>query len=203
MGAASSVATSSAVAIQTRSSQCSAEEQCMCSQACTPGGSAVPILVVYIYANPKDTVAHAAAVELAQQQMPVLCDMAAGRGVRLFTMPVDSEQQLLDANDAFSMFTERCSHSLLAFVSDTDGGDIGLPAQLPLAFVHRCIAALKKRRPEAAEFLCDTLSVLPAPSSLTSCFSDGLFLRDSPPCTFAYQQFTFLSQTRCGLTLTS
>jgi len=175
MGAASSVASSPAATLHSSSSQCSAEERFVCSQACTSSGSAVPILVVYIYADPSDTIAHSAAVEFAQQQMPLLSDMAAGRGVSVFTMPVQSEQQILETNDAFSVLTERCSHSLMAFVSDANDAGIGLPAQLPLAFVQRCIAALKKRRPEAAEFLSDTLKVLPPSSSLTSCFSDGSF----------------------------
>jgi hypothetical protein len=174
MGSVSSVASTQAtLPLPATCSQDDAEEPVMCAQTLASDGSADPILVVYIYADARDTVAHSAAEEFSQRHMPALRDMAASRGLRLIAQQVRTEEQLLDSNDAISMFSERCSCALLAFVSDTNETQAGLPAQLPLAFVQRCIAAIKKHRPDAAQFLSEVLTVSPRPSSLTSCFSGG------------------------------
>jgi hypothetical protein len=174
MGSASSVASTQAtLPLPATCSQGDAEEHVMCAQTLTSDGSADPILVIYIYADARDTVAHSAAAEFSQRHMPALRDMAASRGLRLIAQQVGTEEQLLDSNDAISIFSERCSCALLAFVSDTNETQTGLPAQLPLAFVQRCIAAIKKHRPLAAQFLSEVLTVSQRPSSLTSCFSGG------------------------------
>jgi hypothetical protein len=174
MGSASSVASTQAtLPLPATCSQGDAEEPVMCAQTLASDGSADPILVVYIYADARDTVAHSTAEEFSQRHMPALRDMAASRGLRLIAQQVRTEEQLLDSNDAISIFSERCSCALLAFVSDTNETQTGLPAQLPLAFVQRCIAAIKKHRPDAAQFLSEVLTVSQRPSSLTSCFSGG------------------------------
>jgi hypothetical protein len=175
MGSASSVA--SPTSATTKSiPQCSAGELVLSSQTRASSGSADPILVVYIYADAHDSVARAAAMEFAEQQMPRLCDMAASRGVQMFAMPLHSPEQLVDTNDAFGIFSERCSSALVAFVGDIDDSRIELPARLPLAFVQRCIGALKKQQPDAAAFLSEIFDVSPPSSSIMSCFSsDGWF----------------------------
>ena len=174
MGSASSVASTQAtLPLPATCSQGDAEEHVMCAQTLASDGSADPILVIYIYADARDTVAHSAAAEFSQRHMPALRDMAASRGLRLIAQQVGTEEQLLDSNDAISIFSERCSCALLAFVSDTNETQTGLPAQLPLAFVQRCIAAIKKHRPLAAQFLSEVLTVSQRPSLLTSCFSGG------------------------------
>jgi hypothetical protein len=114
-------------------------------------------------------------MEFAEQQMPRLCDMAASRGVQMFAMPLHSPEQLVDTNDAFGIFSERCSSALVAFVGDIDDARIELPARLPLSFVQRCIGALKKQQPDAAAFLSELFDVSPPSSSMMSCFSDGWF----------------------------
>jgi hypothetical protein len=174
MGSATSVASTATLSLPAVSSQGDAEEHVvMCAQTLASSGFADPILVVYIYADARDTVANSAAAEFSKRHMPALCDMAASRGLRLITQQVGTEEQLLDSNEAISIFSERCSCTLLAFVSDTNETQTGLPAQLPLAFVQRCITAIKKHRPHAAQFLYEVFNVSQRPSSLTSCFSGG------------------------------
>lgn len=176
MGSASSIESLARATHLQRAPQHSAKQLVHSSQTLPSSGTADPILVLYIYADRRDSVAYATASEFIEQQMPRLCDMAASRGMSLFPMVVDSREQLVDTNDAFGILSERYSKALVAFLSDADDAGIGLPAQLPLAFVHRCIAALKKRQPESAAFLSDIFKVSPPPSSLMSCLSHGRFV---------------------------
>jgi hypothetical protein len=172
MGASASIVKNAPAPLKS-SSQRNASDVILCSQCMPSSGSGDPILVVYVYADPLDNLARSAADEFAKQHIPILCDMAASRGVSLFLVPVSTLEQLLDANDASCMFSERCFHSLLAFASETAGVENCLPPQLPLAFVQRCISALKVRRSDAAEFVCSVLKVPQPSSSVTSCFSSG------------------------------
>ena len=197
MGAASSVSPSAVAMSPSISSQFSADDYVTCSQTVASGGSAEPILAVYIYADSRDTIAHAAAMEFVKQQMPCLCDMAASRGVCMLSLPVETEEQILDAYNAAAIFSERCSHALVIFASDSNESGPGLPAQLPLAFVQRCIATLKKSRPEAAEFLSHTLNVFPR-SSFTSCCAHGWLARAA---LFASRRNLLFAQNRSMLTM--
>ena len=207
MGAASSI-TSSAVAPHFADSpQDSAEERVKCSQTLASSGSADPILAVYTYADSRDAIAHSAAVEFVREHMPGLCDMAASRGLCMLSLPVESEEQILDTYNAVGIFSEQCSHALLIFASDSDDSGPGLPAQLPISFVRRCVVALKKTQPEAAQFLSHTLNCSPRPS-FTSCFADGWSTRvfvflSKIDCLFFQNLFIQTALSQCQLTLGS
>jgi hypothetical protein len=200
MGAASSITSSAVAPHSTGSPQYSTEDRVKCSQTLVSSGSADPILAVYIYADSRDTIAHSAAVEFLRQHMPGLSDMAASRGLCMLSLPVESEEQILDTYNAVGIFSERCSHTLLIFTSDTSDSGLGLPAQLPLSFVRRCVAALTKKQPEAAHFLSHTLNFSPRPS-FTSCFADGWSARAYVHVTEIY--FLFSSQNLFVQTMSS
>jgi hypothetical protein len=207
MGSSQSVVLAAQVTSTQRASQPSAEDHVLSSQTLPSSGSADPILVVYIYADKRDSVAHAAALEFAELHMPRLCDMAASRGVSLFPMPIYTQEQLVDTIDAFGIFSERCSRTLVAFVSNNNYDGVALPAQLPLAFVQRCIAVLNKQQPEAAAFLSDIFGVSPPSSSIRSCFSNGQFFYThirqefhSSPQSCPMSTLTSTCQRRAGLT---
>ena len=176
MGAASSVKLSAIASLPNNISRFNSEELVMCSQSLELGGSAESILAVYVYADSLDKMAYSAAVEFVKLQMPSLCDMAASRGVHMLSLLLESEEQMLDTYNAVGIFSERCSHALVIFASDISDSGSGLPAHLPHGFVQRCVVSLMKNRPEAAEFLSNTLNVFP-PSTFKSCFTDGWCMR--------------------------
>ena len=66
MGSSQSVVLAAQVTSTQRASQPSAEDHVLSSQTLPSSGSADPILVVYIYADKRDSVAHAAALEFAE-----------------------------------------------------------------------------------------------------------------------------------------